>query len=134
MAFKKRSSHSKPKYSISTSVAVRQGKYIKGPSFGLWDADTGPMARGSVKEGYLTELIEFLKKAEAKDLSVGFSLFKNTEKKDRDEDDDEEEEEEDDPAEKPAKKKKKPVKEEEEEEEEEKPAKKSKKKDDWDFD
>lgn len=148
MAFGK--SSKRPQYSVSTSIFVRKGKYIKGPSFGLWDADSGPMARGSVKDNYLTELREFLAKAEKREQSVSFSLFKNKAKKkvdeddDDDDDDDEEEEEEEEEDEE----------EEDEEEEEEKPAKKkaakkssksvhksagkggkkSGKKGDWDFD
>ena len=151
MAFRS-SGSDRPQYSISTSVFIRKGKYIKGPSFGLWEADSGPMMRGSVKEKYLAELIAFLEKAQERDASVSFSLFKNdTGKKKRSNDDDEEEwgskrkekDEDDEPApkkkrapveeeeEEPApKKKKKPV----EEEEEEKPAKKGKKKSEWDFD
>lgn len=94
MAFKK-GGHQRPQYSISTSVFVRKGKYLKGPSFGLWLAESGPMARGSVKEDYLQELVEFLEKAQSKDQSVSFALFKNKPKKDRDEDDDDDDEDED---------------------------------------
>ena len=125
MAFKK-ASHNKPEYSISTSVAIRKGKYIKGPSFGLWIVDNGPVARGSVKEDYLAELTDFLKKAAAKDLSVQFALFRNDEKKkkyakeDEEEDEADEEEEEDEEDEEDE--------EEEEEEEEPAPKKTSKKK------
>jgi len=144
MAFK-RSGGNKPEFSIRASVSPRKGKYVNGPSAGLWLADNGPMARGSLKENYLEEFISFLQKAAKNDMSVSLSLFKNDSKKrsrDEDEDEDgewgskrkakardEEEEEEEKPA---AKKKRKPV--DEEEEEEEKPAKKSKKKSDWDFD
>jgi len=152
MAFGK--SHNKPEYSISTSVSPRKGKYVKGPSFGLWLADNGPMARGSVKEDYLNELVSFLRKAASEDMSVAFALFKNDNKKSKRRDDDDDNEEEygskrrskDEDDEPPAKKKRRPEPEEEEEEappkkkkpveeeEEEAPAKKSKKKSDWDFD
>jgi hypothetical protein len=134
MAFK-RGGSKRPQFSISTSVFVRKGKYIKGPSFGLWDADSPVVARGSVKEDYLAELAEFLQKAVDKDLSVSFALFKN--KKQRDE----EEEEEDDEKEERRGKRGKRSRDEEEEEEDEKEekrgkktGKKSGKKDDWDFD
>ena len=153
MAFNKRGGSSRPKYSVATSVFVRKGKYLKGPTFGLWLADNGPMARGSVKDEYLEDLISFLQKAAKNEMSVSFALFKNQEKKDDDDEGEyrsrrsrEEEDEDDKPArrkrreepeeeedEKPAKRKSK--KSEEEEEEDDKPAKKSKgKKDDWDFD
>lgn len=137
MAFK-RGGHKRPQYSVSTSVAIRKGKYLKGPSFGLWlnDSDV-PMARGSVKENYLSELVEFLTKAERKDLSVSFALFKNKDKKRRDKDDDddeeEEEEEEEDEDKKSAKKTGKkagPSK----KDSGKKSDKKSGKKSDWDFD
>jgi hypothetical protein len=122
----------RPQYSVSTSVFVRKGKYIKGPSFGLWDADSPVMARGSVKEDYLEELAEFLTKAADKGVSVSFSLFKN--KKQRDE----EEEEDDEKEERRSKRSKRNEEEEEDEEKEEKrgkkTGKKSGKKDDWDFD
>ena len=77
MAFNRGGNSDRPQYSISTSVFIRKGKYIKGPSFGLWEADSGPMMRGSVKEKYLAELISFLEKAQERDASVSFSLFKN---------------------------------------------------------
>ncbi len=86
MAFRGRGGHSRPKYSISTSVKIRDGKYAKGPSFGLWDADSGPMARGSVKDEYLEDLVEFLEKAAKKEVPVAFALFKNKDKG-RDDDD-----------------------------------------------
>lgn len=130
MAFSK--SHSKPQYSVSTSVSIRKGKYVKGPSFGLWLADSGPMARGTVKEDYLGELIAFLKKAHANDQGVAFALFKNKPKRDEDDDRDDDDDDDDDAEdEKPAKKKKRPA----EDDDDEKPAKKkAKKKSDWDFD
>jgi hypothetical protein len=131
MAFK-RGGSKRPQFSISTSVFVRKGKYIKGPSFGLWDADSPVMARGSVKEDYLEELAEVLTKAADKGVSVSFSLFKN--KKQRDE----EEEEDDEKEERRSKRSKRNEEEEEDEEKEEKrgkkTGKKSGKKDDWDFD
>lgn len=153
MAFKKGGSQ-RPQLSISTSIFVRKGKYIKGPSFGLWSADNGPMARGTVKDDYLQELADFLQKAAKRDMGVSFALFENKDKKrSRDDDDDDEdwgkgkrkreEEEEDD--EKPAKRKSKREEEEEEDEEKsssrkssksEKSSGKSGKKSggDWDFD
>ena len=133
MAFKGKGS-SKPQYSISTSIFVRKGKYIKGPSFGLWNAETGPMARGSVKEDYLIELASFLKKAHNNEQSVSFALFKNKLKKDADEEEDEDEKDEDDEEEeKPSKKSsKKPSK--SDGKSDKKAGKKSGKKDDWDFD
>ena len=108
----------RPQYSISSSVAIRKGKYKQGPSFGLWINDgKGPMARGSVKENYLEELAAFLSKAAKNDLSVSFSLFKNKKKveDDDEEEDDEEDEEEKDEEEDEEK--------EDDDEEEEKPAK-----------
>jgi hypothetical protein len=145
MAFKKSFKGKRPQYSISTSVAVRKGKYVQGPSFGLWDNDgKGPMARGSVKEDYLGELISFLRKAEKNEQSVSFALFKNKLKKSRDEDDDDDEDEDEDEEDE------KEDEDEDEDEEDEKPAKKksSKKENpskgkgkdkkksgkDWDFD
>lgn len=126
MAFKKRSGGgNRPKYSIAVSVAVRKGKYVKGPSFGLWTADSGPTARGSVKEDYLQELIDFLSKAAKRDQSVSFALFENDKKKSRKDEDDDDEDEEDEKDEVG-----------EEEEEDDKPAKKKTagKKKEWDFD
>lgn len=145
MAFKKRGGNSRPKYSIATSVFIRKGKYVKGPSFGLWTADNGPMARGTIKEDYLDDLISLLQNAQKKELGVSFALFKNDEERDsgeyrskRDDDDDDEKpsrrkrEEEEDEDEKPARRKRKAA---EEDDEDEKPSKKGgKKKDDWDFD
>lgn len=136
MSFKRGGGSNKPQYSISTSVFIRKGKYAKGPSFGLWDADSGPMARGSVKEEYLEDLIGFLKKALSNEQSVSFALFKNKDKR-REEDEDDEKEygnkrrekEEDD--EKPARGKRR---EEEDEKSSKKSGKKSGKKDDWGFD
>ena len=141
MSFK-RGGHKRPQYSISTSVAVRKGKYLKGPSFGLWinDDNDVPMARGSVKENYLSELAAFLRKAESKDLSVSFALFKNKDKKRRDEDDDDSDDDEEEAEEKDT-----DSDDDEEEDEDEKPAKKASKKaakksskkgkkSDWDFD
>ena len=155
MAFKRRGGHKRPEYSIATSVMIRKGKYKKGPSFGMWKSDNGPIARGSVKEDYLGELGKFLRIAAQKEQSVSFALFKNKPKRDEDEDDDDdddddndEEEEEDDEDEEDE-----DDDEEDEEEEEEKSSKrrgkkspkggsksskksgkKSSKKKDWDFD
>ena len=118
----------KPQYSIGTSVAIRKGKYVKGPSFGLWinDKSDFPMARGSVKENYLTELIEFLQKCEKRDLSASFALFKNKKEKHSDDDGDSEwsskkDKDSDDDFDMPKKKSKR----EEPEDEDEKPSKKS---------
>lgn len=142
MAFK-RGGHSRPQYSISTSIFVRKGKYIKGPSFGLWDADSGPMARGSVKDSYLEELQDFLSKAAKREQSVSFALFKNkpTKKKDEDDDDDdddneEEDEENDDDGEEEDEKEEKPSKRKPEKSSKSsgKSSKKSGGKKDWDFD
>jgi len=138
----------KPTMSISTSIFVRKGKYIKGPSFGLWPAETGPVARGTVKDDYLIELAQFLKKAHGNDQSVSFALFKNKPKKDADEDEDEDEDEEEEENEDEDE-----DEDEDDDEEEEKPSKrkgkkssksggksgnksgkKTGKKDDWDFD
>jgi hypothetical protein len=143
MASKHKFGGSRPEFSISTSVFIRKGKYAKGPSFGLWKAESGPVARGSVKEEYLGDLISFLQKASKNEQSVSFALFKNKPKKDEDdaEDDDEDEDEEDEEEDE----------DDEDEEEEEKPAKKAatksskssgksdsksskKSKKDWDFD
>lgn len=136
MAFK-RGGHTRPQFSISTSVFVRKGKYLKGPSFGLWESDNGPIARGSVKEEYLDDLISFLTKAEKNEMSVSFALFKNDEKGGgkRGRDDDEGEyrshrsrKDDDEDEEKPRRRKR-------EEEDEDKPrGKKGGKKDDWGFD
>jgi len=140
MAFK-RGGHSRPQFSISTSVFIRKGKYAKGPSFGLWTADSGPVARGSVKEEYLDDLIEFLRKAQKNEMGVSFALFKNKSKgedddgeyrskrRDRDEDEDGDKEE--------KRSSRRGRKEEDEDEDkEERSSKRGKKgkKDDWDFD
>jgi len=122
----------RPEYNIAPSIFVRKGKYISGPSFGLWTNDKGgPMARGSVKDDYLQELAEFLLKAAKREQSVSFALFKNKKRVEEDDDSDSEEDSEDDDFDSDS----------EEDEEEERPARKKKstkkssgKKKDWDFD
>ena len=118
----------RPNFSLSFSARIKKGKYKQGPYVGLWDADGKVIARGSVKEKYLTDLVEFLTKAEEKEFAVGVSLFKNSKKRDEEDDDenedDDEEEEEDE--------------EEDDDDEDEKPRKGKKgkkgKKNDWGFD
>jgi hypothetical protein len=111
-------SGNKPKYSLQFSVKTSGGDYKKGPSIGLWDAESGPMARGSTKGEYAEQLAEFFDKYCGKESGISVSLFENDEKsfgnkrkdrddddedrssrrrkkRDRDEDEDEEEEEED---------------------------------------
>jgi len=50
-------------------------EYVKGPNVGMWDADKGPKARGSIKGEYLEKLIDFLKDFERDSVSV--ALFEN---------------------------------------------------------
>jgi hypothetical protein len=67
-------------------------EYVKGPNVGMWDADKGPKARGSIKGEYLEKLIDFLKDFDRDGVSV--ALFENDGKgsgrrsggRDRDED------------------------------------------------
>ncbi len=132
---------------LGVSVMVRKGKYVKGPTIGLYSNDNGPIARGSVKEDYLDSLREFLNKAAKHDQSVSFALFKN--KKRQDDDDEDEDEEEDDEEENEEDEEEEEEDDEEEEEPENRKSKKSKKsggkidkkagtkkgkKSDWDFD
>ena len=84
----------RPNFSLSFSARIKKGKYKQGPYVGLWDADGKVMARGSVKENYLSDLVEFLTQSEKKDYAVGVSLFKNGKKRDEDDDDDDDDEEE----------------------------------------
>src|SRR5690349_10154767 len=131
----KRGGHTKPQYSISTSVKVGEGKYRKGESFGLWiNLDGVPHARGSVKGEYLEKLAKFLTIAANKDLSVSFALFRNNKKSSDDDEggewsDKESKEEEDDEKEEKRSKKSSPKG-------SEKSSGKSGKKgkSDWDFD
>lgn len=122
----------RPNYSLSFSARIKKGKYKQGPYVGLWDADGKVMARGSVKENYLSDLVEFLTQSAKKDYAVGVSLFKNSKKRDDDGDDDDDDEEEEDEDEEEEED------EDEEDEEDEKPAKgkgkKKGKKGGWDFD
>ena len=82
MAFsfkKKQGGGGKPALSITLSVKQEQ-KYIKGPSFGLWTNDAGgPAYRGTLKDKYLTEIVEFLGNAAEADLPVSVALFNNKE-------------------------------------------------------
>jgi len=133
---------------IAFSAKVREGKYVKGPSVGLWPRDTGPEAGGSLKGEYLEQLVEFLNKACDKGSDVSVALFKGSKKfgkrqdeedEEGDDDDDEEEEEE-----KPSRSRRSKKEDEDEEDEDEKPRRgskgkaaskgKGKKKDDWGFD
>ena len=50
-------------------------EYVKGPNVGMWDADKGPKARGSIKGEYLEKLIDFLKDFDRDGVSV--ALFEN---------------------------------------------------------
>lgn len=152
MAFR-RGGSKRPEYSIATSVMIRKGKYKKGPSFGMWKSDNGPIARGSVKEDYLGELGKFLRIAAQKEQSVSFALFKNKPKRDEDDEDEDEDDEDEDEEEDEDEDDEDGDDEEDEEEEEEKSSKrkgkksskggskngkksgkKSGKKKDWDFD
>lgn len=137
MAFRRNGGgHKHPNLRVSFSVRVGEGKYKKGPSFGLWENEEGGSvkAKGSVKGEYAQALCEFLD--HYGDRGVSVALFDNEEdnggyskkkrrfrdedddddeygkKRHRDEEEDEEEEDED----------------EEEEEEDEKPAKRPAKK------
>ena len=139
MAFRRGGGGRQPKWSISFSVKIRDGEYKKGPSIGLWPADSGPMARGSCKGEYLEKLAAFFDRYARKSNGISVSLFENdnegggrsrrsrdddddyedrrSRRKEAEEDDEEEEEEEEEDEEN----------EEEEEEEEERPRRRKKK-------
>lgn len=92
----------RPTHSLSFSVRVGKGKYKKGPSAGAWSKEDGPknlIAGGSLSGEYLSKAISFLRTAEKKDLTVGFSIWENDgkfgKKRDDDEDDDDEDGDED---------------------------------------
>ena len=88
----------KKKFKKSKKTAPKMGvyfshkkgkKYINGPSFGLWDSDSDKvMARGTLKDERLDDLIEYLKKRQKREESVNVALLKNKKRKDRDEDED----------------------------------------------
>ena len=72
MAFKR--SGNQP--DLHLAFTAKDGReYVKGPSVGLWNADKGPQARGSIKGEYLEKLIDFLKDFEEDSVSV--ALFNN---------------------------------------------------------
>ena len=145
MAFRKGGSK-RPTQFIAVTATVRKGKYVKGPAIGLWEGDggKGPIARGSIKDDYLAQLIRFLRKHSGD--SVSFAVFESNQKfkkKSRDEDDEDEDDEEEDDEDEDNEE------EEEDDEEEEKhsrrstkkssksggkSSKKKGKKSDWDFD
>jgi len=89
MAYNRRGSGNQPDFNL-VFTAKDGREYVKGPSVGLWEADKGPQARGSIKGEYLEKLIDFLKDFEQE--SVLVSLFENDGKgssrggRDRDED------------------------------------------------
>ena len=135
MAFRRGGGNRQPKWSISFSVKVGEGNYKKGPSVGLWPADSGPMARGSCKGEYLDKLAEFFDRYSRKSNGISVSLFENDGKfggkRKRDDDDDDYEdrrsrrrEEEDEQEEEEDEEEDEELEEEKEEEEEERPRRK----------
>lgn len=72
---------SKPDLSIALSVQVGENKYEKGPSFGLWLNDKGgPAYRGTLKDEYLAQVLEFLASAQEAGLPVSLAAFSNEER------------------------------------------------------
>lgn len=68
----------KPALSIALSVQVGEKKYEKGPSFGLWTNDKGgPAYRGTLKDEYLAQVLEFLASAQEAGLPVSLAVFSN---------------------------------------------------------
>ena len=81
MAFQRRGgggNATKPKWNINFSVKVGN-EYKKGPSIGLWPADSGPMARGSTKGEYAKQLADFFDQYCEKEFGISVSLFENKE-------------------------------------------------------
>jgi hypothetical protein len=65
---------------LSVALSVKQGKgYIKGPSFGFWpNEEGGPAYRGTLKDDYLTQVLEFLSNAAEANLPVSMAVFDNS--------------------------------------------------------
>jgi len=80
MAFKKRQGDGN-RPALSVALSVKQGKgYIKGPSFRFWPNEGGgPAFRGTLKDEYLEEVLEFMANAAEANLPVSLALFDNSE-------------------------------------------------------
>lgn len=79
---KKKGSGKMPLYSIAFSAKKGKNKYVRGPSLGMWKADSKEVvANGAVKDDRLTDLIKFLKKELKADHPIYIALFENKGKK-----------------------------------------------------
>lgn len=83
MAFQRRKQGgggSKPALSVALSAKQGQG-YIKGPSFGLWaNEEGGPAYRGTLKDEYMAQVLEFLSNAYEAGIPVSLAVFDNAER------------------------------------------------------
>lgn len=78
-----------PQFSIAFSAKIKEKKYDRGPSFGLWKSDADQvLANGPVKDDEkrnkkgekvlrLTDLVKFLKKHVKKGHPIYMALFKS---------------------------------------------------------
>ena len=103
----------RPNFNLCLSAKIGKGNYKKGPAIGLWDADNGPKARGSLKGDYADQVARFIRRYGEAGVSV--ALFeadaKGFKKKKRYDDDDDDYED--------RKKRRKEAEEDEDEEDEE---------------
>ena len=65
-----------PKFSIAFSAQIKDKKYDRGPSLGLWKSDAKQvLANGPVKDDRLKDLIKFLRKYDKKGKDIYIALF-----------------------------------------------------------